>query len=602
MRKVAPPWIASCASETGATAPAVAAMAFVLFGFIGLAVDTGAWYLSRRELQGAADAAALAAAPFAANPAQANARATATLAANGVTNPNALVTLQTGVWCPSASLSTAARFRAGSLQCPGLPTATNPTAVHLAVRDNGPLILAPLVASGIAAPVLNVRATAARVNMAGLTAGSGVLDINQASGVNAILGALLGTTLNLSALTYQQMLAAQVDALTLLDALALRLGLQAGSYDQVLNANTTVGQVLDTAIGVLEQQGQTASISTGLAGAKVIRDLSLAAPRQSVKVGQLLNVGVWKDMSVGQARPTALTAGVDLLQLASASLQVANGGNALAVAAPIDLGIVRVGLESTLIEPAQGAYFTFGPEGTRVRTAQARVLLNAQINVPGVLSGTLPVYVEAGAGDAQITGITCQGNPLIDTRVNVTAQASTASLHIGRPEPTNLMTNFSQPVANAAIKPATIQVAQVWPLPPFVTVQVAGHTAVTQNPQTLRFDQPTGPVSMPATPSTIGLIGRPATSASPGSMAIPARAGSATGLAVNDLVLNTCLLTICTGALGSTLQGVVTPVLTTVFSLLNPLISGLLTGLGIHLGYVDVTVPGVRCGQAVLVE
>lgn len=599
MARIAPSWMAFRASETGATAPAVAAIAFVLFGFIGLAVDTGTWYLARRELQGAADAAALAAAPFASNPAQANTTARAMLTANGVSNSNALTGLATGVWCPSTSLGVGARFRANSLQCPDLPTATRHTAVRVTVRDEGPLILAPLIIAGMQPPVFNVQATAAQVNMAGLTAGSGVLDINQASGVNSVLGALLGTSLNLSALTYQQMLSAQVDALALLDALALRLNLQAGDYEGVLNAQTTVGVILDTAISVLEQQGQTGSISTGLVGAKVIRDLSLTAPRQSVRVGRLLDVGVWKDMPVGQARPTALTAGVDLLQLASAGLQVANGSHALTVATPLNLTLpglsVALGVESTLIEPPQTAYFTFGPEGTSVHTAQARVLVKATVNALGVLGGDIPIYVEAGSGDARTTSIACYGNPRADARVNVAASASAASLHIGRPT-ASLMQNFSQPVASTAITPARITVF------PITEVQVAGHTSIAQSSGNVSFIQPTGVVSMPASPGSSGFIGRPATTGDPGSIAIPARVGTAVNIAFNSMTLNLCVLGVCTSAVSAALDLLVRPILNSVFSLVSPVITGLLTGLGIHLGYVDVTVPGVRCGQAVLVS
>ncbi|MET0337838.1 MAG: hypothetical protein ABW063_08740, partial [Caulobacter sp.] len=87
-----------------------------------------------------------------------------------------------------------------------------------------------------------------------------------------------------------------------------------------------------------------------------------------------------------------------------------------------------------------------------------------------------------------------------------------------------------------------------------------------------------------------------------GSPATPARAGGGFVLAVGDLKLNTCILGGCIGTVDAVLGAAVTPLLNTVLGLLNPLISGLLAGLGVHLGYVDVTVPGVRCGQAVLVE
>ncbi|WP_369058274.1 pilus assembly protein TadG-related protein [Caulobacter sp. 73W] len=600
MAKPAPNWTASCASETGATAPAVAVILLVLFGFVALVVDTGAWYLSRRELQAAADAAALAAAPWAGD-GRAQTEAQAALTANGV-DPDVIPTLVSGVWCPSGSLGPTTRFRPGRLDCPDLPDATRSNAVRLTVSDQGPLIFAPLVATGMTPPNLNVRATAARINMAGLTAGSGVVEVNQTAGINAVLGALLGSSLNLSAVTYQQMLAAQVDALSLLDALNTRLNLNAGSYDQILNAQANAGQILDAAVGVLEQRGQTASISTGLAGAKVIRDLALQAPNKKIQIGKLLNVGVWKDIPVGQSSPTAATAGVDLLQLASTSLQVANGSNALSLAAPIDLGIVKVGLQTALIEPPQGSYFTFGPEGSRVHTAQARLQLNAQINLAPIVAANLPIYVEAGSGDAQITSIRCQGDPLRDTRVDVAARSSAIALHIGSPQ-SSLMNNFTQPVASTAITPAKIDVIQLAGLG-LASVQVSGQAALTQQAQTLRFDQPTTPIiTMPTTtPSSSGYIGRTAKTTSDASLATPARAGSGASLSAGSLSLKTCLFgqLLCTGSLNS--EANARAALNTVFGLLNPLISGLLTGLGVHLGYVDVTVPGVRCGQAVLVE
>lgn len=593
-------WTASCASETGATAPAVAVILLVLFGFVALVVDTGAWYLSRRELQAAADAAALAAAPWAGD-GRALTEAQAALTANGV-DPDVIPTLVSGVWCPSGSLGPTTRFRPERLDCPDLPDATRSNAVRLTVSDQGPLIFAPLVATGMTPPNLNVRATATRINMAGLTAGSGVLDVNQTAGINAVLGALLGTSLNLSALTYQQMLAAQVDALSLLDALNTKLNLHAGSYGEVLNAQASAGQVLDAAISVLEQQGQTASISTGLAGTKVIRDLALQAPNKKIQIGKLLNVGVWKDIPAGQSSPTAATAGVDLLQLASASLQVANGSNALSLAAPIDLGIVKVRLNSTLIEPPQGSYFSFGPEGTRVQTAQARLSLNTDINLSPILTSSLPIYLEIGAGEAQITNIRCQGNPLSDTQVDVLARASAASLHLGS-APSNLMADFGQPVASSAVTPANIKVLQLFGLG-LVTVEVRAQAALTQQPQTLRFDQPSSTISaMPTSASAVGFIGRAPTATTAGSLATPARAGNGATLSFGTVSLRTCTLSlICLGLLDAGLEGTVKNTLNLVFAALDPFISGLLTGLGVHLGYVDVTVPGVRCGQAVLVE
>ena len=55
--------------------------------------------------------------------------------------------------------------------------------------------------------------------------------------LNAILGRMLGTTLSLSAMDYQALIDAHIDAFDFLNALATRLDLTGVTYDSVLSGD-----------------------------------------------------------------------------------------------------------------------------------------------------------------------------------------------------------------------------------------------------------------------------------------------------------------------------------------------------------------------------
>src|SRR5690606_21560919 len=61
--------------------------------------------------------------------------------------------------------------------------------------------------------------------------------------VNQLLGQLLGTNIALSVMDYEALLETKVSLLTFLDALAVRTNLTAGTYQRVLDADVTMGQV-----------------------------------------------------------------------------------------------------------------------------------------------------------------------------------------------------------------------------------------------------------------------------------------------------------------------------------------------------------------------
>jgi Flp pilus assembly protein TadG len=135
------------ACRKGATAITFGAMATVLVGFAGIAVEGGSWYVARRAAQTAADTAAQAAAVAVAFNRPAAAAALETSARNGFTNGsnNTLVTVNH----PPATG----------------PNAGDATAVEVRVRRTTPLHFAALFMGGNAA--IETRAVARAVIMGG---------------------------------------------------------------------------------------------------------------------------------------------------------------------------------------------------------------------------------------------------------------------------------------------------------------------------------------------------------------------------------------------------------------------------------------------------
>lgn len=599
--------------DSGVIAPATAVVLAVLIGMVGLVTDASVWYAQRRQLQAVTDAAALAAAPFANSPATARAAANDVLVANGLNPAMAMLSFSTGQYCPVNGVP--ARFQTGG--CAGAATAAG-DAVRVETGVGSPLFLSALFTTGTTQRRISTAATAARINQAGIQAGTGAADLN--GGIaNAVLSSLTGGSVSLTAVQYGGLLTTNLDALTFLDALAVRLNVKSGTYTDLLQTTVGIQDVLAAEIAALSAQSQVASVAAAAAGLQLIKGQIAGNPR--VQLGKLFDLGLWGTRQIGDgaASTSALHAGLNLMQLTSFSLQLADGKRAAATATAAGIpGLATIQIAATAIEPPVRPLFAFGPEGTQVHTAQVRVKLNLQ--VLGLASqlgvgAAVPLYIEAASGDARIDRISCTGNPAEDAVVAVTARGGLANVYIGTPTD-DAMNNFSAPVAASAVAP--VRILNVG-LPGILTLaDTAAKAHVTVGSTTgagtaLTFVQPTGAVTQPDPPTRRGVIGRPATDRLGASPPILARATS-TSLGTNLLgglaetlsirvctvsLLGGCLLPITlTGSSVGALYTVLDPVLTG----LDGVIDGLLRSLGVQLGYVDVAVTGVRCGYPVLVS
>lgn len=602
--------IAGWSEERGAIAPFAAIILAVMIGLVALSTDLGSWFAQRRNLQAATDAAALAAvadpSKFPMGNKDGNEEAIRTAATNmirlnavGDDVPD-IKKVSVGTYCPDLATAPAARFKAGIHRCIGDdrdPQNLAANAVRVEAEGDAPTFLSRVLQPA-AGPSLLIKtsATAARIDEAGFQAGTGVLavDTNQSAILNAVLGGLLGTSLQLNAVDYRGLLNTNIQALSFLDALAVNLDLSAGTYDQLLATDVQVSELIQAAIDVLDAPTSIASIALAAIKAKIVGNPSL-------QLGDLLDLGIWRPLPVGSSTaPTALQAGLNLYQLLTLALQVANGDNAVAIP-NFDfnlLGILAgVHLEATVIEPPQSPPFAFGPVGISVHTAQVRLKLKIEL-LTGLLKALLgsvvelPLYVEAGAGDAILSDIDCGTEPATDAQVQIDAKSGVARAYIGTIVP-DTMKNFTKEITYEDMQYS--QIAGVKVLGLLDLVSLTGKAKVelgSSSYQTLTFDQADianrtakSVVSQGMVDNLLSNLGQ----------TLELKLCTAVLLGACILPLDLRLVPDAVNALHVILDPVIN-------GLLDPLVDGLLAALGIKLGYMDVTVTGVRCGVPVLVQ
>ena len=420
---------------------------------------------------------------------------------------------------------------------------------------------------------LNVPAQAGAVQIteAGLVAGSGL--VSQNGGLpNQILGGLLGSQISLSAASYNGLANASVNALDFLDALAAQTQVTAGTYGQLLSGSVTVNQLISAEIAALNAPGS-------VGGAQAAAALQMLAAQvngsETVSLGTLFNAGLWSPAQVGSIdRSSALGAQLNAYQLLTFAAQIANGAHLVAAPAALTIpGIATISVATTAIEPPQGSYFAVGPAGTTVHTSQIRLQLTASLLTPAALPGgpaqvTLPVYEEVASGTASIQAISCGAIPATDATVTVSGISGVSTAYVGQVAP-NVMSNVTAPVT---VSPASIIVS------PGLTVTGQAEASVQGNTQSLVFNQQQ---ITSLTPQTI----------------------SSTNMTSNFLQsLQSTLVLQSQPVPLPGLPVILTPVLASVFASLDSVTDQLLSTLGVKVGYLNVTVNGVRCGVPALFE
>lgn len=521
-------------------------------GGLAFAVDLGSIYFETRRLQGAADAAAIAAA---ADLAHADAAAKAAVDANPMANP---VTrkVELGTWRPDPAVTPAQRFT---------PTKIDATAARVTLTTNARLFFG-VAALGRPAVPISRTAAAARTNLASFSIGSRLLAL-QGGVVNGLLSALTGSKVELSVMDYQALAAADIDLLAFSDALRTQLDLKAASYDEVLAHDITAGQAMGAIAKVLDGTATTA------AGA--VRNLSVtAAASRPVQLDKLIDLG---PLGAGDRAGKGASIKVNAFDLTRALLELSNGNRQV----QLDLGTSVPGLTRTTVKLAIGDRPTDSPwlavtaEGEPViRTAQTRLYVEAEVLPAGSLLGIanirLPLFIELAEAEAKLSAIDCAdrraGGATLLVRPSI-GHAAIADLF-----PADI-SNHKQPMVEG---PARIISA------PLVAVTGKARVDLTA-PQwkSVSFSAPEIAARSVKTVSSDSLV-----------------QGLTLSL-VQQLDLNVNILGLGLGV-GPVTQ-LVGNSLTPVAPALDGVVNSLTNLLGIHLGQADVRVNGVRCGVPALV-
>lgn len=389
--------------------------------------------------------------------------------------------------------------------------------------------------------------------------------------VNALLGALTGTTLSLSVMDSQALVDADINALALVDQLAMDLNLQAGTYDQVLATEITFPQLI-TALTKSAKVGATATTALN----RVAQQTSKS--KSKIKLQKLINLGLYGKRLVGSISGLELKAG--LMEVISAAANIANAGKQVAV----DLDGAVPGLVSTKLvlmigEPAvEATYYGVARPGSAVRTAQTRLKLVTEVNgLTGILGikVKLPIYVDVAKAEAVISAVSCSGG--------LAAPSATADVAV-KPAIFDIMVGTVNETDYFGFKPVATPTTVAIVDSLLLSVKAKSRITAT-NPQAtvLKYSAADIKAAKVKSVSTTNL------------------ATSLTSSLLSNLTLEVQVLSITLGtnaavtqALGKTLDTLVKPV--------DEILFNVLALAGVRVGEADVRVSGAKCQRPVVVN
>ncbi|WP_244483258.1 pilus assembly protein TadG-related protein [Mesorhizobium sp. 1M-11] len=561
----------------------------VALALMAVAIDEGSLYTERRETQSITDLAAIAAGS---NIAKAEQAVLNTLNDNGLTGS----TVGTGAPTPGKPVANVVRGRYTPTAAVGqrFQAGEQPyNAVSVSVRRIGTMYFGTAFMS---APTIGTTAIASTTPQAAFSIGSRLasVDTSKSPLLNTLLGKLLGTNVALNAMDYNSLLAADVNVLSFLDQLAIKLNLTGVSYSDVLSTKVTIGQILGALASVpgLDSRSQLA-LKTLAAGATNSIEIPLKT---------LVDLGNVGRLGVGQ-RPAGLTVDAGVFDLISAAAELANGGKQIDLATLVNIpNVLSISVLLAVGEPPQSSpWFRVGQKGSVVRTAQTRLKLVVKLLPPSneidtgvTLVGssksviTLPVHVELAYAEATLTDINCPTGQPSSRTVAIAARPGIGKVKIAETDGTGFA-DFTKPqsftptpLVDLSIKLLFIQLG-VLKVNAYANIDI-GNTITTplsfnNNDITLKIAK-----NVKSTNFT----------------------NSATSSLLGNLSLSASALGLDLGAITNLLTGTVLPALVPVLQLvttpLDNLLAGLLSSLGIGLGEADVRVTGASCGQSVLVQ
>lgn len=535
----------------GSIAISSALLFTTMIGIAALGVDVGTVYTDRRKAQNVADLAVIAAVSDLTN---ADKAAAATIARNKVSNAD--YTLQYGVYTADLAVAPGNRFAASSAQ--------DANAVRVILKTTTPLYFAKLI-TGKDSFAVQTTSTATQSAFANFSIGSRLLSVNGGL-VNQLLGGLLGSDVSLSVMDYQALISSQIDLFGFMNALATRLQITSGTYDQILTSNVKVGVILNALTDA--GRAQYGSLDTAVRAIAALAQ-SAQASNAKLSVKALVDLGPYTNSPVGQTPKASVMASA--YDIVSAAGQIANGDHQIELAVNAGIpGIASATLKLAIGERPKGkSWVTVGPVNSSVYTAQTRVQLKVQLVGTGSYSlVTLPIYMDIASGEAKLSALSCGFPNIATSSVTVAVKPGVVDAWIGD-TPSSQFTNFT-----SAPSPSAAAIVDT----PLLKISGKAHVNISNmsaTPVTFSYSDivQRNKKTVGTTDFTASLLSRLVTD---------------TQLDINGLTL-------------PGLSAGVAGILANAVSPVDQLLSSVLQTLGVGLGQADVWVTGIRCDGAVLV-
>ena len=411
-----------------------------------------------------------------------------------------------------------------------------------------------------------------------VVAGPRLLSINSSQGalLNALLGSLLGSSVNLNVLDWNGIATGNVSLLNTINALQTTLGVATPAT--ALNTPITIAQ-LTSALSTAASQAGNTSLAASLGN--LTAQVNVAG---TIKLGDLIA----SDGIVG-------TTQINALSLIDGAAQLFNGKNVATTPTAINITGAQLGQSSLAsisvqVQAVEPPVYVCGPAGTTFHSSALRLklgislasvsldtsVLTSLLGTTSLTVGQFSVYVEVAHASGVISAVNA-----ITNAITVQATPGIASIYLGTFNDLNFFdrTHTINPATD--LTPGTI--AQLQLLGGTIGVYAkAAVTGVAPTPTTFNFS---GTGVQTQTASTSGLTATTLLTSLVGNLQIT------TSPSLGN-VLDAAVIPLLSGLV----TGVVNPILDAVLpTVLDPLLSL----VGIRIGEVDISSGGTYLECAV---
>lgn len=469
------------------------------------------------------------------------------------------VAVERGRYAPDADLPAAERFAPGQ---------TPYNAARVTMSKEGRLYFGARFA---APPVISVSAIASAQELAAFSVGSRLAALREGV-ANQVLSGLLGVQVNLSVLDYNALLKADVEVFKFLNALATELDITSGRYEDVLEGDPTLGDVIKALASVSSESGD--SFATNVLNR--LYSTALDAGRK-IDLTTVIDLGPFAEVAIGEAGANGMPAKARVMDLIFANAVVANGESLL----KLDLGATAPNLASLKADVSIGElmqdspWLRVGLNKEVVSNVQIRVQLVASLLGEGALKAVAvraPIYIEVARAEASLGDIRCPGGRSDLAEVDIMARPGVVDLWLGEADLSKRVTHSTK-----------VDRARLVESPAIKATGKARATVQNLSESRLTFsyhDIASGSIKRTSTTDILESL-------------FASLAGDL------DLDIRVLGLGLNTGPL---LQPALAEALGDIFGLIDEPVAALLETLGVSVGEADVRVNGVRCDRSVLVQ